>query len=95
MTTASFIRFAPKPIGPRSPAVPNASRPPKRASSSVTASASPDSAAATSAFVASRVSAQGSQAAMLEAMAADARPPAEEADVDAMISESEQYTPGD
>lgn len=82
--TASFMRFAPKPIGPRSPAVPNARRPLNRSSKSATASASPEAAAATRASVASRVSAQGSHAAMRDAMAPGEGSP-EEAAVDAAI----------
>jgi hypothetical protein len=68
MITASFMRDVPNPIGPRKPAVPNASLEPNRVSSSADAPSAPDSTAATRALVASRVSSQGSHAANLLAV---------------------------
>ena len=40
-TTARFIRFGPAAIAPRSPAVPNSSRPPNRSASSAQAASLP------------------------------------------------------
>ena len=59
-TSTRFIRVGPAPSSPRSPAVPNSSRPAKRAARSATATASPGRRAATSASSSARVTGSGS-----------------------------------